>query len=123
MVTPLDSATGFLQQFDFIFPMILVFAVVYGLLSWSKLLGENKGIHAAIALVLSFMVLFSKTAVQIINYMSPWFILVFLLILFMLMAFKFLGASDKDIASALTTDKTIIYWIIIISVIIFLAAL
>lgn len=43
--------------FDLLLPFLLVFAVVFGILSASKVLGENKVIHAIIALVLALLAL------------------------------------------------------------------
>lgn len=41
--------------FDFILPMLLVFAVVYGILASTKFFGANKGVHIIIALAISLM--------------------------------------------------------------------
>ncbi len=41
--------------FDFILPFILLFAVVFGVLSFTKIFGANKGIHAIISIVISLL--------------------------------------------------------------------
>jgi len=43
--------------FAYVLPFLMIFALVYGLLSKSKLLGENKGVHATIALVVGLLAL------------------------------------------------------------------
>lgn len=41
--------------FDLILPMILMFAIIFGVLSYAKIFGDNKGIHALIAMVLALL--------------------------------------------------------------------
>lgn len=43
--------------FDYVLPFLLMFAVVYGILSQAKIFGENKGVHAIIALVIGLLAL------------------------------------------------------------------
>jgi len=44
-----------LGLFDIILPFILMFAVIFGVLSYAKIFGDNKGIHSLIALVIALM--------------------------------------------------------------------
>lgn len=44
-----------IQVFDYLLPFLLVFAVVFGILSATNILGENKGIHTIIAFVIGLM--------------------------------------------------------------------
>jgi hypothetical protein len=41
--------------FDYIFPFMLIFAIVYGIMSKTKFLGDNKGVNVIIAIVLGFL--------------------------------------------------------------------
>jgi len=41
--------------FTFILPFLLMFAIVYGVLSWTNIFGGQKGVHALIALVFAFL--------------------------------------------------------------------
>ena len=45
----------FLGVFDFILPFLLVFAIVYGILASTQILGDNKGIAIIIAVVIGLM--------------------------------------------------------------------
>ena len=103
MATVLDL--GLLQKFEIIFPFLLVFVIVYAILSSTKFLGENKGIHSLIALAMAIMILFSATTREIINVMSPWFVVLFIFILFVLLAFKLFGTTDEDIMGVLKNPK------------------
>jgi hypothetical protein len=83
MATFLDI--GLLQKFDIIFPFLLVFVFIWGLLGYSKFMGENKAVHGFIALILGLLVLLSAPIREIINRMAPWFVLLFIFIMFLLM--------------------------------------
>lgn len=52
--------------FDYLLPFLLIFAVVFGILSATNILGSNKGIHVIIAFVIGLM------ALQF-NYVSDFF--------------------------------------------------
>lgn len=43
--------------FDYLLPLTLIFAVIFGILSSTHILGGNKGIHIIIALVIALMAL------------------------------------------------------------------
>jgi len=44
-----------LGVFSFLLPTLMVFAIVYGILSTSKFLGENKGVNVVIALSMAIL--------------------------------------------------------------------
>ncbi len=98
MATFLDI--GLLQKFDFIFPFLLVMVVVWGTLSYSKFMGDNKFAHSLIALLLGLLVLMSGTIREIINKMAPWFILLFIFIFFLLVLSKFGGDDGSPIGES-----------------------
>lgn len=41
--------------FDYVLPFLLIFAVIFGILSATNVMGKNKGIHTIIALVIALM--------------------------------------------------------------------
>lgn len=45
------------QVFDYLLPFLLIFAVVFGILSATNILGKNKGIHIIIAFVVGLLAL------------------------------------------------------------------
>ena len=55
------SIAQFLSQwqqagvFDYLLPLLLIFAVVLGILSTTHILGANKGLHVIIAMVIGFL--------------------------------------------------------------------
>ncbi len=46
--------------FDYALPFLLIFAVVFGILSYMKIFGDHKGIHIIIALVIGAMAIRSQ---------------------------------------------------------------
>ena len=46
-----------LGAFDYILPFLLVFAIVYGILSSTRFLGDNKAVYVIVALVIGLMTL------------------------------------------------------------------
>lgn len=115
MVTLLES--GLLENFQLVFSLILVVAVVYGVLSLTKVLGDNKGLYAIVALVLGVLVILIPDVSKLINIMAPWFVFFFFFLVFMIIAYKIFGATDGDIASVLK-DRAVVWVILIIAILI-----
>ena len=114
---------GLLQYFSIIFPAILVFVIVYAILNKTKILGENIGIQAFVAIALAFLVLLSEDVISLINFISPWFVVFFIFLILILIVFKIMGASDENISNVITKDKTIQWTLVVICLIIAGAAL
>lgn len=119
MVTFLDI--GLFQYFNVIFPILLIFAVVFALLHKTKILGENPTINAIIAIAIAFMSLLSQSLIDLINFMAPWFVLVFIFVILLLLIYQTLGASEKDILGALKGEKTIQWAVFGVAIIILFA--
>ncbi|MFH1276585.1 MAG: hypothetical protein ABIH82_05735, partial [Candidatus Woesearchaeota archaeon] len=89
MATVLD--VGLLEYFGVIFPVILVFALVYAVLHKTKVIGESPAINAIIAVVAGLLMLLSEQALEVVNFMLPWFAVLILFLLLMIMVFKMFG--------------------------------
>ena len=120
MVTVLD--VGLLNYFSTVFPAILVFAVVFAILTTTKILGENKTISAVVAIILALLVLIYPDITNLINYMAPWFVLVFIFAILLLLIYRIFGATEKDIATYLRTDRPLNWAILAVGIIILIAA-
>ena len=95
MATTLDL--GLLNVVDFIFPFLLVWAFMFAMLQKTKIIGDAMVVNALIATVAGFTVLLSRTVVDLINFMIPWFAIaiiffILLLLLFMIMGYKEINA-------------------------------
>ena len=103
MATPLD--VGLLGNFQIIFPFLFIFSIVFGMLTYTKFLGDNKVVSALIAIVLSFMALFSDIVVETINTAAPWFVLLIVFIVFLMLAFMILGVKEGDFVGVLKNPE------------------
>ena len=121
MANPLDVTL--LSKFSVVFSMIFVFLIVYAALSYTKILGKNNAINALLGLITALLLLFAPSVSLVINTMIPWFVVFLIFIFLLLLLFRFMGASESDIVKTMSKYKTIGYIIIVLSVIVFLAAL
>jgi cytosine/uracil/thiamine/allantoin permease len=124
MATPLD--VGLLQKFDVIFPFIFVLVIVYALLTRTEWFKEKQFIALVIAFVLGVMTLFSSVAIKTLNRMAPWFILLVIFAILLLLAYSALGIKEESIMKLLTGSEhseTIAWWVIALMLIIGLGSL
>lgn len=123
MVTFLDI--GLLRNFQIIFPFLFIFCIVYALLTYTKFLGENRALQAGIAVVLAFMSLFSDLVIETINTAAPWFVLLVVFIVFLLLGFMILGVREADVMGVLRNPEYhfISWWVIALVIIIVIGSL
>ena len=119
MVTFLDI--GLFQYFNVIFSILLIFAIVFATLHKTKILGENATINAVVAVSIALISLLSPTVIDLINFIAPWFVLILIFIVLLVLLYQMLGATEKDILGALRTEKTIQWAVFGIAMIILLA--
>ena len=112
MATIMD--VSLLRSFGVVFPFLFIWAIVYGLLSYRKIFGDNKALHAFIAAIFALMALFSTTVIETINRAAPWFVLMIIFIVFLILGFMILGIGEADIASVVKSHEYswINWWII-----------
>lgn len=108
MATFLDM--GLLNKFELIFPFLFVLVIVWGILSYSKFLGDNKFVHSLLALLLALVVLASAPSREIINLFAPWFVIIFIFALFVLISVKMFGVTDSEIAAGIKDRYSWIAW-------------
>jgi hypothetical protein len=118
MATPLDI--GILAKFNIIFPFLLILIGAYVFLSKTTWFKEKQAIAFVIAFVLALMTLLSPIAVRTINMMAPWFILLLIFMLFVLMAYQTLGVPEATITEIITNSKYSkdIFWWVMVAVLI-----
>ncbi len=119
MATFLDFTLA--SRFSSIFIFIFMWIVLYGLISISKIFGENKGLHSLLALVVAFFLFIYKPAFSAIMFMTPWFFMLAFVAFFLLLLAKIFN-PDLDTATLLNNGG--VKWTLItIAIIIFLFAL
>jgi hypothetical protein len=122
MATPVLD-TGLLNFFSPLFLFILIFAVFYAIFQWSKLFGDNKVLHAIIAVVIGlFGSLLSPSARSMIEYIIPWFTFLMIFGVMIIIIFKMFGVSDSSLTFAVKSSG-VMWTILIIAIVIALGAL
>ena len=91
MATFLD-VTG-LEHFSSIFVFLFVWLVVYATMLWTKLLGDNKFVHALIGLLMAIFVLISPIATSVVAGVAPFLAVALLFIVLINTASKMLGTD------------------------------
>lgn len=114
---------GLLNYFSGLFAAILVFAIVFALLHQTRILGESKAIQALIAVVLAILVLIYPDLVNLINFMAPWFVLVFVFLIMLLMVWRIFGVSEQSISEFVLGDRTVNWVLVTIGLLILLAGI
>ncbi|MBI4147818.1 hypothetical protein HY490_00850 [Candidatus Woesearchaeota archaeon] len=117
---------GLFPFFAILWPFLFVMVVSFAFMSKMKVLGENAAVHAMIAFLLGIITIFSSVAVKTIGLMAPWFVLLFIFGVFIVMVYMSFGISEKNILETLTGREygnTFGIWIIALSLIIGLGSL
>jgi len=109
MATVLDL--GLVSYFSVIFPVILVWAIVFAMLQKTAVIGKSMGINAVIAVAIALMTLLSQSLLDMVNFIVPWFAVVIIFLVLLALIFMTMGAKEVDLASAVK-DKAV-YWTLI----------
>jgi len=125
---PLTNALDFASKIGFfntIIPFVLVFALVYGILRYSKILGDpdekrTNAINVVIAFAISFLVIATTNIVQMINAFVPNTALLLVIALMVLLLLGFAGFKTQNY---LGEQKKGAKFIAVILVIIFVGVL
>lgn len=117
MATFLDlSLFGF---FDRIFVVLLIWTITFAILQKTKAVGDALGLNAIIAVAIAFLALISDTIVQLISFMVPWFALLIIFLVLLILLFQIFGVTD---VSAAVKDKALQWTLIGVSLVIVFAA-
>ncbi|MBI2666801.1 hypothetical protein HYX13_04270 [Candidatus Woesearchaeota archaeon] len=109
MATLLDI--GLVQYFSVVFPFLFIVAVVYALLHKTKVVGDSVTFNAVISVVTAFAVVLSDSAVKLINFIIPWFAVVVVFLVLLLLVFQTMGLKEDQLPNVVK-DKTV-YWTLI----------
>jgi len=103
--------------YETVFPGILIFALVYGLLSKFKPFGESKGVNGIIALIVALIFISFTKAVAFMSYFIPLLTGLFVVLLLVLLIFMFMGVPGETITEAMSEPAA--YGLIIVLIVIF----
>lgn len=118
MATILD--VGVLNYFVPILVLIFVFVILYGIFEKTNLFGDQKGLHALVAILFALLFIIVKPLRELIVTITPWFILLFFLIFIILMAIMMFGFKESDITSYLSGNPGVTTTVVIVVLLIFL---
>ena len=119
MVTFLE--VGILEKLNFLFPFLLVLILVYVVLTRFELFKEKAWLAILIAFVLALLTLTSTIVTKTINKMAPWFILLMVFGILILIVYQAMGIPEKKIGEVLTGAEhgpAFAWWIIALVVLI-----
>ena len=112
---------GLLQSFGIIFPFLLVLVLTYAFLSMG-ILKTHKAAAGLVAIILAIMMLFSPTIVDIINKITPIFVVFFIIIIFCLIGFGIFGVEPEKVLSS-DYGGYVGWWIFIIFLLIVIGSI
>lgn len=93
-VTDILNALNEMAFFSYVIPFLLIFAVSYALIKKTKLLGEDKAIHAIVAIALGFLALQFDAVSKFYANIFPKFGIGLAVLLVVLILLEFVGISS-----------------------------
>lgn len=111
---------------EFLSPVIifiLIVTIFYAFLMKSKLFGDNKNFAAIIAFTIAFLFLFTAGTREVVQLFTPWFVLLFVAVLFVIMFFLFLGAKEETIIKEVVTTPTFVTFVVIALLVVILVSI
>ncbi|HII14969.1 MAG TPA: hypothetical protein HA362_01540 [Nanoarchaeota archaeon] len=108
---------GILDYFVPVFVFLLIFGIIFALLEKVSIFGKNKGLNALIAFAIAFLFILTPDLLGIVKIMTPWFTILFVFVIMIVLLFMFVGVKESVITEAIT-DKGA--WIIIVICVIIL---
>lgn len=123
MATLGEGIGGLFGQFSFVFIFILVWVVVYGILSYTNpLKDEKRGIYGIISFVIGIIVAMSSSAVHFIRTMTTWFFVLALFFFLIIFVFGLFGLKESNWINIIK-DANVHSWVIILAIVVLLFAL
>ena len=117
MASILDTLS-FVEFFLPVFGFLFILVIMYAVLDKFKLMGDNKWVKWIVAFSIALVFLFTKDALKFVNFITPWFVVLVVVSLFILSLFMFLGVKESELSSAMKTPTT--YWTVLILILILL---
>ena len=122
MATFLETLS-ILNFFSALFAALLVFAVVFAILNKTHILGDSKVIQWIVAIALGLLTLVYPDIISLVEFISPWFVLLFIFLILLLLAYRLFGYSEENILEYVKSDRTINWVLVAVGVIILLAGI
>lgn len=102
MATPLDF--GLLKVMHNVFPFLFVLILTYALLVKFPLFKDNQFFAASISFILAVLSMFSPIFVKTIQKAAPWFVLLLVFIVLLLVVYQAFGVTEKTILDTISSE-------------------
>lgn len=109
---------GILDYFAPAFVWLLVFGVLFAILEKTKVFGEKTGINSLVAFSISLLFLLTPDLVNIVKVITPWFTILFIFVLMIVLLFLFVGVKESEISGAFS-ERGMVWIILMIMFVIF----
>ena len=109
-------------NFKPIFIWIFIWATTFAVLKKTNLFGDNMGMNTLVAFIMSTLFTLVDPMRQFIDVLTPWFVVLMVFAVFLILTFLFLGVKEETIGETISQPGTV-WFIIIFMIIIFLAVL
>ncbi len=116
MATLLDL--GLLNYFRPFFTFLLVWIIFYAVLQKIKIFGPSSGINALISFSAAMLFMFTPGVSDMVNIITPWFIVLMVFILLLAGIFMMVGVKESVVADLFSQDWFV--WLIVIVAILFI---
>jgi len=103
---------GILNYFVPAFVFLLIYGILLALLEKTKIFGEGKAVNQVVALAIAVLFVLTPDLVGIVKIITPWFTVMFVFLLMVIMLFLFVGVKEGDVAGVFKERGTV--WIIIV---------
>jgi len=116
---------GILESISWLFPMILIFAVVYAVLVYKNII-QSLTLAAAIAFSVAFIFLLTPGLLEVIRVIVPWYALTLVIMLMLMMVYSFAGVEKYSGQYAnynVSLQDTIRFTMVAVFIIILIAGL
>jgi hypothetical protein len=110
----LNVATN-INAFMPVFSFLLVFAVVYGLLSKTEILGKNRMIHLLVSFVVAIIFLASTATVQYTKVATSWFAAFMITLLFIILLVGLVHGKVEEVL-----NKNFAWFIVVVLLVVFI---
>ena len=112
MATLMDF--GLLHYFIPVFTFLFVFVIAYALLQKTKILGGKSNLDFVASFAVAMLTLFTGNAIKLINYITPWFVILIVFTVFVFMIPMGFGMKEKEIWPAIGGKNTLVVVCILI---------
>lgn len=99
MATVMDF--GLLSYFIPVFTFLFILVVAYALLQKTKILGGQSRLDFIASFAVAMLALFTGNAIELINYITPWFVILIVFAVFVFVIPLSFGWKEKDVWPAL----------------------